>query len=739
MGILSFQRSNFTGIVKYNNFLAGNSAYTGTTVSGGTLTSDATYYYRTFTGNGTLTVSGGELSAEVLVIGGGGSGGAGTGGGGGAGGLINIPNYTFLPTSSYTVTIGAGGTNDSVDVGTSGTNTTISNGTRTLTALGGGYGGSSETGAPGPTYPPANGGSGGGAQCYYSGNNTAGIATQPSTTSDGVQTFANTGFGNAGGATAWSGTWQSSSGGGGAGGAGANGSGQGAGGVGGQGKQLSTSGTLSWYAAGGAGGSGTATGSTNGIGGAHVPQNGTAGVINTGSGGGGGWGHSEGIGGNGASGIVIIKYLKSSVMTLPTVTGGTLTSDATYYYRTFSSNGTLSVTGASIVADVLVIAGGGGGGRFRAGGGGAGGVLYQSGINLSSGDKAVVVGAGGATGASGVNAISGTNSSFDTTYIGYGGGYGGGYEISSTTEVGGNGGSGGGAGIEYLQGVYAGGTGVAGQGNAGGSSTGSANTGGWVAGGGGGGAGAVGANAVGNNIASNTQTPGNGGAGTNAYSSWATTTVTGVSGYYAGGGSGSGLASNGTELGGSGGSGGGANSNASGVANTGGGGGSGPTSGAGGSGLVIVRYPKTAVAAPTYTPIRYIRVYANGNNINPSTHFVELQAWTSDATTNRALNRGFTLISGTAEGGNNNAYFTDGDTASANYIGFGGAATLQVDLGQTYTDVSSLKLWLYYADSRTYNSVTVSTSTDGTNFTTIYGPTNTSFNSTGLSITIAGG
>ena len=44
-------------------------------VTGGTLTSDATYYYRTFTGNGTLIVSASALTCDVLIGAGGGSGG----------------------------------------------------------------------------------------------------------------------------------------------------------------------------------------------------------------------------------------------------------------------------------------------------------------------------------------------------------------------------------------------------------------------------------------------------------------------------------------------------------------------------------------------------------------------------------------------------------------------------------------------------------------------------------------
>ena len=56
--------------------LAGQVTFVPPTVTGGTLTSDATYYYRTFTANGDLTVTGGSLEVEVLVIGGGGGGGA---------------------------------------------------------------------------------------------------------------------------------------------------------------------------------------------------------------------------------------------------------------------------------------------------------------------------------------------------------------------------------------------------------------------------------------------------------------------------------------------------------------------------------------------------------------------------------------------------------------------------------------------------------------------------------------
>jgi hypothetical protein len=47
---------------------------------------------------------------------------------------------------------------------------------------------------------------------------------------------------------------------------------------------------------------------------------------------------------------------------LPTVSGGTLSSDATYFYRTFTSTSSLIITGATLSADFAVVGGGSGGG-----------------------------------------------------------------------------------------------------------------------------------------------------------------------------------------------------------------------------------------------------------------------------------------------------------------------------------------------------------------------------------------
>ena len=85
----------------------------------------------------------------------------------------------------------------------------------------------------------------------------------------------------------------------------------------------------------------------------------------------------------------------------PVVTGGTLTSDATYYYRTFTSNGTLGVSGGVLSCDVMVVSGGGGGGSNRySGGGGAGGLKLHTALSLSTNEN-VGIGGGGAGGSGG--------------------------------------------------------------------------------------------------------------------------------------------------------------------------------------------------------------------------------------------------------------------------------------------------------------------------------------------------
>jgi hypothetical protein len=258
------------------------------------------------------------------------------------------------------------------------------------------------------------------------------------------------------------------------------------------------------------------------------------------------------------------------------------------------------VTDAPLVppysAEYLIVAGGGSGGKNNAGGGGAGGYLTNysvSTITLTGGEVyTVTVGAGGASQTtSSTNGNAGSNSVLSGTGIAtitaIGGGAGG-----TGTSQGGSGGSGGGNGYFVTS---SGGSGTVGQGNDGGS--GGANP-PEYGGGGGGGAGAVGGNGT-------SSTGGNGGVGLS-------NSITGSATFYAGGGGGS---ANSTPAsagaGGNGGGGAGAaqsNNATSGTANTGGGGGGAEsaTSGAGGSGVVILRVPTanystTTTGSPTVT------------------------------------------------------------------------------------------------------------------------------------------
>jgi hypothetical protein len=93
----------------------------------------------------------------------------------------------------------------------------------------------------------------------------------------------------------------------------------------------------------------------------------------------------------------------------PVVSGGVLTSDSTYYYRTFTSNGTLSVINFPINIEYAVIAGGRGGNisfiptyanpPTVAAPGGNGSLVLMGSQNVS-GPISIVVGSGGAGGVS---------------------------------------------------------------------------------------------------------------------------------------------------------------------------------------------------------------------------------------------------------------------------------------------------------------------------------------------------
>ena len=295
-------------------------------------------------GTGMYTWNAAASSAEVLIVAGGGGGGKDMGGGGGGGGVIASSSVAFTPGASYLIGVGAGGLgspmpNTNGERGghqwivnaTQGSNSSVATASGTLTAIGGGYGG---TGPWNHTLrgQAGSGGSGGGAAGYNAGNsgrNGSGTAGQ--------------GYAGASGSS-----HHVSGGGGGAGGAGSTGRFNGSA-AGGPGVQNCILGTCYYWGGGGGGSSYSYTGGNGGIGGggggAVGVTTGGAGLNNGAAGGGGnvnGWAQRPGgnggantgggggggshynannKGGDGGSGMVAIKYVTNNSLTLKASNG----------------------------------------------------------------------------------------------------------------------------------------------------------------------------------------------------------------------------------------------------------------------------------------------------------------------------------------------------------------------------------------------------------------------------------
>jgi len=274
--------------------------------TGGIITEDSQYWYHTFGASGAF-IPKQSLTCDYLVVAGGGGGGGQQGGGGGAGGLRAFASASFTATS-YAVTIGSGGPGGfgNSSRGTNGNNSTFNSNSVT-----GGGGGATNAIAAG------SGGSGGGGGINSSANGSGNAGSYSP-----VEGFA-------GGATS------SGDGGGGGGGAGAAGvakNGSGNGRDGGTGVSIYNSIDFSnWLTAAGisssgklAGGGGGGTSSSFAVGAGGAGGGGTGGNVeqqqplayqhgqaNTGGGAGGGSQfNANAYGGNGGSGVIVIRYAK---------------------------------------------------------------------------------------------------------------------------------------------------------------------------------------------------------------------------------------------------------------------------------------------------------------------------------------------------------------------------------------------------------------------------------------------
>ena len=285
--------------------------------TGGCITTCGDYKVHTFTGPGAFCVSAvgncaGSNTVDYLVIAGGGGGGGHAGAGGGAGGYRESPgtasgSYAVSPRGTspavaltvsatpHPIIVGGGGPGGNNAQGTQGTNSSFS----TITSTGGGGGGGS---CSGPTLPGLPGGSGGGGGGGSPGT-PAGNGNDPATpVAQGMDGGTGTGplyVGGGGGGAIVVGTAAS---------------GGSSGGPGGDGASSSIT-FASVQRAGGGGGSIQPPAGGNGAGGAggggcgeHSPGPTVDGTINTGGGGGGTHAGPPAPGGQGGSGVVIIRY-----------------------------------------------------------------------------------------------------------------------------------------------------------------------------------------------------------------------------------------------------------------------------------------------------------------------------------------------------------------------------------------------------------------------------------------------
>ena len=451
----------------------------------------------------------GTGSLDVLVVGGGGGGGAYGGGGGGGGGVVYTKSFE-VAAGWYNITVGEGGAGGTTasKKGANGADSAAFG----FLALGGGGGGTKTAGLSGAS------GGGAGAYSYLSAGTLYGGESK------GDQGFK-------GGKSVTSGTTHWYSCGGGGGGAGEQGgdAAEDSPGKGGDGVQCNIYG-LKYYGSGGGGGNGlngkgyVAAGGAEcgGAGGGNQSakaQNGVNGTDLRGGGGGGGGRYVQdyGSGGNGGSGVVILRWHQTApeegdVPVQDVAVGGTVRHRNGYAIHTFADDGTFVLSEPTIV-DILIVGGGGGGGSFSGGGGGGGGVVVVSNIYLSAGSYPISVGLGGAGAVGASVGTGGGDSAFSFRGLyelkAKGGGFGG-----TRDRVANSGGSGGGGGAPYVVSAateYLGGAGTIGQGCAGGMGVHTKDAWKTAQGGGGGGAGASGGDAFENG--SDGGTPGNGGDG----------------------------------------------------------------------------------------------------------------------------------------------------------------------------------------------------------------------------------
>jgi hypothetical protein len=303
------------GMLRYNTTLGAAEEYTGSTWKRldniVTATTTGTFYeqniddtgipYRVHVWHGAGTfVPATSGTVEYLIVAGGGGGAGGNpsadgNGGGGGGGVLQ--GTAFVTPQTYNIAVGNGG----------------SAGAQSATSPGGDGGNSSAFGLT------ATGGGGGGSDGALNGRAGGSGGGASTSGAGGVGGTAVAGQGQAGGsanAPGGGGPGGGGGGGGGAGGPGGNGNQNQNGGAGGVGLSSSITGKTVWYGAGGGGSTWTSTGGAGGVNGggfgASRPGAYAARPGSPNSGAGGGGGTATFAAGAGGSGIVVVRYKRTS-------------------------------------------------------------------------------------------------------------------------------------------------------------------------------------------------------------------------------------------------------------------------------------------------------------------------------------------------------------------------------------------------------------------------------------------
>ena len=288
---------------------------------------DDNYSYALFTSNGTFTTNS-NLICDILIVGGGGGGGYDGGGGGGGGQVLYYTDNSVSFKSGNSITLTAGTYN--INIGSGGTGSTATGGITIPQAqlINGTNGGTSSiiNASTLATIVSSKGGAGGGSRNNVGNGGDVGGAGGNGHANSGASQISNNGGGSGG-------TNNGDVRGAGGGGGGANTSGTSKNGEnnqpssnragnGGAGVDINITGTNFGIGGGGGGGSWTYVGgtATHGGGSGNITNsNGSAqeGTANTGGGGGSGGRIDTGNpqGRNGGTGVVIIRFLKTSNQT----------------------------------------------------------------------------------------------------------------------------------------------------------------------------------------------------------------------------------------------------------------------------------------------------------------------------------------------------------------------------------------------------------------------------------------